>query len=266
MSNGSAVTTGKELPTELHAASGLYWTMQVHLISSAWSYANFTVLPAPEATTRLQHLLRTPPPPHTGCSLLPLPHFQLSRWTLNLSVHMEPSSAKSCKSPSDTKDRHPGRGCRAATLWEPEVQVLTTIFTVCRGLWLLQPRLSGYEGHLNHRGRLYGFMPQRALHASTWKSSHYSGGVCYSKACDVRPCELSSNSREEGERYRDNQGSIPQESYKYSRSTSIDNEPPMLYGDKEIWLLRMNYSLQSLPYCYEKTRRAPGAFHDHLWN
>lgn len=58
--------------------------------------------------------------------------FHLSRWTLNLFVHVEPWSAKSCKSPSDTKDRHTERGCRAATLWEPEVQVLTTIFTMCQ--------------------------------------------------------------------------------------------------------------------------------------
>lgn len=78
------------------------------------------------------HLASGQWPPHTGWSLLPLPHFRLPRWTQNLFVHVEPSSAKSCKSPSNTKDRHPGRGCRAAILWEPEAQVLTTIFTVCQ--------------------------------------------------------------------------------------------------------------------------------------
>lgn len=188
------------------------------LISSAWSYVNFTVLPAPEATTWLQHLTIRNCTWHRANDLRTLtgPFFLFlififpdGPWT-----YLYTWSHHLLRAASHLATQRTGTQKEAAELLpfgSLKPKFSRPSLRCARGLWLPQPHLSGYDGHLNHRGRLYGFRPQKALHASTWKSSHYSGGVCYSKACDIRPCEPSSNSREEGKGYSDNQGSITQE-------------------------------------------------------
>lgn len=203
--------------------------MHTPLTSSAWSYENFTVLPAPEATMWLQYLtirnctwhlandLRTP----TGPFFLFLififpdgPWTYLSTWSHHLLIAASHLPTWRTGTQEEAAELLPFGSLKAKFSW-PSLRC-------ARGLWLPQPHQSGYEGHLNYRGRLYGFMPQKALHAITWKSSHYSGCVCYSKACDICPCELSSNFREEGKRYSDNQGSITQESKLWIQLVKFD--------------------------------------------
>lgn len=135
--------------------------------------------------------------------------FHLSGWTLNLFVHVEPSSAKSCKSPSDMKLL----SCYPLGAWSPsshdhlydvpEVSYFPSpIWVAMKAIWTTG------AGSVDSRHKKH--------------YSHYSGGVCYSKAYDIRPCELSSNSREERMRYSDNQGSITQESKLWMQLVNLD--------------------------------------------
>lgn len=162
--------------------------MHTYLISSTCSHETFTSTAdswSHHVTTAPYHQkLHTAPgqwTSHTDWSLLPLPHFHFSRRILNLQVHVEAIIWLRAAGHLVTWMTEHAGGGRASCPVIPNTQVLMTIYRMCQqSLWLSQPRLS-------HRGRLYGSMSQKALHASDVSFLIIQEVFVIQKSCDIPP-------------------------------------------------------------------------------